>query len=889
MSNQKAKLRSVTRTKKRPPRPELAHPEKKDGGRPVVRPTIRRVEVNHPQGTKQATQAESTRKVAPVTNVEPVLSVEAVVKGKLERLSLPELRRYARLTAKGADDAVVEHGTLEQEYADKLAEIKRTKTPAGADEDVRKEYNGRRAALRKERDMIGRRRTIAYENAVALERAADEYAYIISLLTGEPEADYRKQPRINEKCVELGVSETMALVDRMVASGKFNHKEASRIVTETKQPSGGNGGTAKRQTGTVTDIQPTPRERVSRWIEKQSHGGLNIFRRWLDDARGLGLSLLLLLCVIAGFVWLGVGVYRLGKPAEPMDTTPMTATVGRMEQSTPPSEPALPVSTPEPVEQPTVSVAGAIEPAPVPVADEPAEPAEPELSELEPMVENPIVGSMSYGGYELDVALYDTHATVRYPASVVGESDIAAFCAYEYSRYPSLLEGVAYRITSPGILEIEYPLELTEADKRYVLSSLWTELSGYLDGMFSVSTEEPTPTSPDESPVVVESVPVAMPEPETEVKPVSHTISLVGYIAPLHIRRDMRLGDGVVSVDAYDGHADISYPSYVTDDELSDAATALSLAYSDYLDGVSYTVTGSGRLAVEYPKGLSKAEIEGYLDVLEHDLAWYVSRLAGKREEPVAETSVAVPSAKSEPEPTVVVSPSEPESEPSIVPAPIEPEESKEPETNEPPAKEVTAVIVAPVERGASVASSPKEIRERTFPRPVHSLILSGSPYGLSYIDFYKAHDILASVPRSRFTSRYGFGLKLAYQWRFSEYFSAGIEAGYSRYSLDQGGASVAYTHIPLLVKVDFHYDWDRLGLFCGIGAGVDLPSMGAVSGGYFAAEVEAGLSYRLARHWSLSLAAQGGLTLQNDAQDPLQSSMTLTLLPVTLGVAYHF
>ena len=272
MSNKKVKLRSVVRIKKQPPRPELAHLDKRES-KPRKKPTIKKVAVapgpsskaNVPTVEKpvigEVAPVVPTSASAPTVPVVPIVAdntdgakvaasacevegivdspagdacgdtecqtetVDVIIQKKLKKLSLAELQRYAKQSAKGADNAIVEHAELSAALDEKLSEIKVTKTPKDASEDVRAEYNAKRAQLRKERDAFTRKKTISYENAVALERAADEYAAIVALLLDQPEIDYRKQPRLNEKNVGLTDDEKLALIERFLASGRFSKQD----------------------------------------------------------------------------------------------------------------------------------------------------------------------------------------------------------------------------------------------------------------------------------------------------------------------------------------------------------------------------------------------------------------------------------------------------------------------------------------------------------------------------------------------------------------------------------------------------------------------------------------------------------------------------------------
>lgn len=145
---------------------------------------------------------------------------------KLKRVPKLELLRFARQTATGTDTAIKEHLELSQQLEAKEAEIKAAKTPKDATEDQRKALNKQRAALRKERDVLKRKLLIAYEKAVSLERASDEYAAVASWLL-KKEVNYRKQPRLNP--VDPNLSENIIPLSEQVANSSVPGVPKERI------------------------------------------------------------------------------------------------------------------------------------------------------------------------------------------------------------------------------------------------------------------------------------------------------------------------------------------------------------------------------------------------------------------------------------------------------------------------------------------------------------------------------------------------------------------------------------------------------------------------------------------------------------------------------------
>lgn len=1123
--NKKTKLKSVVRVKKRPPRLDLAHMEKQ--ARPVSKkPTLRHVETARPvtmsrpvsdstveqrsnpnhlpdiprqddiapgfaAGHSSSIPTEETVSALPAAK-DPDSRLDedatATIQRKLKRLSLVELQRYAKQSAKGADAAIVEHEALSREYEAKLEEIKQAKTPKNATEVERKELNDRRSRLRKERDSILRRRTIAYQNAVALERAADEYAMIVALLLDQAEVNYRKQPRINEKSVALTDEEKLSLIERFLSSGRFNVKETKGVsspvprsaeeggvsatgktavrgtssevsgssetssmkghggfwgtfrwllmflpalfiawrrrrldeaakklphvkepveksVKEAKLPpkeippeyrpekkAGGgrcHGATAdaamadaarhaqeagagasrrialdntipaKTKKGTpegstdeasvknvtviAEDTATSDDETIGR-IKRISHSKLNFLRRWFGDIAGLIISLLIILLCFLLPLYVVADVIKGELTWEEFVTNRGRSTTEV-------------VSDPVPV-RPVPQVP--TEPSPVYPVVEPAEAEVPMVLAVDPVVEDPIRKTIGYMGYVADITSYDGHAIVRYPEFITS-AEIAGFCDVEARKYGTLVSDVTYEVLEAGRLSVSYPIGIQDEDRAYMIDQMTSDLAAYVNGMFAESeavsasvVEDPSVPMVSESTTVVpepvETLPVVVEGPVTRtIQYLDHMVTLESYdghafvsypafvttdevigfcaaeamkygsmaasvsyaigqngrmtifhpqgissedrayvidllaedlldyvqgvatpvvseapmpeipaiepavpeelaepvnVPSIHVHRVISLwGDEFAVVGAYDGNGVVLYPQYVSSEEIAQAAAMLFSAYPTDLNEVYYEIPNPGRLVVTYPKGLSEDELNGYVDVLESDLRWYLSYLAGKADEP-GETA---------------------------------PVKQREPESVPPVVLGVEPVVEDPVQ----------------WSRPVHSLSISGSPYGFSFVDFYKGRKAIinAGIPMSEFMSSYGFGAQLDYQWNFTEHLYAGVSAGFYGYYTQRSilGVGTLYTQIPVQARFGFHHDWKHVGILFGVGAGVDVASLQKLQGVYFMATVEFGISYRFSEHWSLQWRAIGGLTLQPKPADPMYSSNTYITQPAMLGVVYHF
>lgn len=113
-----------------------------------------------------------------------------------KRISPNFVKRVGKTSAKACDDYITSHGDYDEKIAEVDAKIKAAKTPKDADDATKAEYNEKRKALRAEKKKLEMDKATGIHKAESLERAADNYCDIFTLLTGKV-LDIRKTPRIN--------------------------------------------------------------------------------------------------------------------------------------------------------------------------------------------------------------------------------------------------------------------------------------------------------------------------------------------------------------------------------------------------------------------------------------------------------------------------------------------------------------------------------------------------------------------------------------------------------------------------------------------------------------------------------------------------------------------
>ncbi|MBO4388592.1 MAG: 5'-nucleotidase C-terminal domain-containing protein [Spirochaetales bacterium] len=82
-----------------------------------------------------------------------------------------------------------------------------------------------------------------------------------------------------------------------------------------------------------------------------------------------------------------------------------------------------------------------------------------------------------------------------------------------------------------------------------------------------------------------------------------------------------------IDIAVTDGHAVATYPVFITDEEIADAAAAAMAAHPEMLAGVIYWKTEPGTLEISFDKGLAKSDVDYIVGVLSSDLEWYVAQL----------------------------------------------------------------------------------------------------------------------------------------------------------------------------------------------------------------------------------------------------------------------
>ena len=130
--------------------------------------------------------------------------------------NVPEgyLKRLAKDTALGADNRYKECQELISELDSVLKKISAAKPRKDATEEEKAQANAKRAELRKERDVLSNKLSIADSTGRSLERSADVYAHILGIVTKVKDLDFRKTERFEPKNLRLSKSEVEKIIEK---------------------------------------------------------------------------------------------------------------------------------------------------------------------------------------------------------------------------------------------------------------------------------------------------------------------------------------------------------------------------------------------------------------------------------------------------------------------------------------------------------------------------------------------------------------------------------------------------------------------------------------------------------------------------------------------------
>ena len=237
-------------------------------------------------------------------------------------------------------------------------------------------------------------------------------------------------------------------------------------------------------------------------------------------------------------------------------------------------------------------------------AEEPEAPAEApvEVAELPEW-------TISLYGYEAKIVYEHKVATIIYP-SYITNAEILDAAAAAYAVYGAYLQGTELAVDN-GVAWLKFPADLSYEDLDASVRLLAAELPGY-----------------------VATVLLAAPAVE-QTAAIERTFSILGYEA---------------SIVYQDKVAVITYPDFITNAEVAQAAKTAYAAYSKYLQGTELTID-NGTAVLTFPVEITADDIDFAVALLSAELPAYVASVlepqpvATVAEAPAAEAPAEQPAA----------------------------------------------------------------------------------------------------------------------------------------------------------------------------------------------------------------------------------------------------
>ena len=122
------------------------------------------------------------------------------------------------------------------------------------------------------------------------------------------------------------------------------------------------------------------------------------------------------------------------------------------------------------------------------------------------------------------------------------------------------------------------------------------------------------------------------PEAKPEVQPAVQQV-------PSPLTTTFTYGGYKATLTAFKGYAVLTYPSFVTDEEIQAAAAAAVAAYPQYMSGIYYQITEPGKVTLSYPESYGESEFNLAKNLLDAELPAYIASLFATKEPTAEETS----------------------------------------------------------------------------------------------------------------------------------------------------------------------------------------------------------------------------------------------------------
>ena len=224
--------------------------------------------------------------------------------------------------------------------------------------------------------------------------------------------------------------------------------------------------------------------------------------------------------------------------------------------------------------------------------------------------------TISLYGYEAKIVYENKVATIIYP-SFITNAEILEAAQAVYAVYGAYLQGTELAVDN-GVAWLKFPADLSYEDLDASVRLLAAELPGYVATV-----------------LLAEAPAAAAPEVEETAAAIERTFSILGYEA---------------SIVYQDKVAVITYPDFITNAEVAQAAKTAYAAYGKYLQGSELTID-NGTAVLTFPVEITADDIDFAVALLSAELPAYVASVlepqpvATVAEAPAAEAPAETPEA----------------------------------------------------------------------------------------------------------------------------------------------------------------------------------------------------------------------------------------------------
>lgn len=231
--------------------------------------------------------------------------------------------------------------------------------------------------------------------------------------------------------------------------------------------------------------------------------------------------------------------------------------------------------------------------------------------------EEGLSASISLFGYTATVTLKDDVITIDYPDFITVD-EVKAAAAAAYQAYSQYLQG-SDLVINDGYATLKLSFKIGEEEFNYAVNLLESELSYYVATLLNSLTEEAAEVTI--TPITAETA---------EDLIYAASISFFGY---------------EVEVEAYDNIVKITYPSFITFDEIQAAAAVAYQEFPEYLTGSTLYVDSDSSTAVLSLAGVPSTDDMSYaMSLVKEALPSYIMSLFAEEivAEPAAEETTEV-------------------------------------------------------------------------------------------------------------------------------------------------------------------------------------------------------------------------------------------------------